>query len=121
MRKLSLILILCLLSTVAFASSVSLKWNASTTPGVEYRIYRAPCTGTVANGVCSEPGRFDPIFTTTETTYDDTKVTPGSSYSYYVIAFCPPAGCPGRESGESRPSNYVSVTVPPAPAPGPTP
>jgi fibronectin type 3 domain-containing protein len=80
------------------APSVLLKWNPPA-PGtgstvVSYRVYR------------TQPDRtYLPIVSVKEATYVDRAVNPGSTYGYYVNS----VDASGRES---RPSNYVSVTVP---------
>ena len=80
------------------AHSVLLKWNPPA-PGsgsaiVGYRVYR------------TQPDRtYLPIVSVKEPTYVDRTVNPGSTYGYYVNSV-------DASGHESRPSNYVSVTVP---------
>jgi penicillin-binding protein 2A len=73
---------------------IALKWIASTTPGVSYEVYRKPGGQTY----------FARYVATTMTSYLDTGVRPGQSYSYYVTAI--------NSSGESAPSNTITLVVP---------
>jgi Cep192 domain 4 len=77
--------------------SVKLNWNASTTPGVGYIVYRSENSG----------GPYSPLFgTSTENlTYQDTTVAAGSTY-YYVVTSVDPAGT------ESVYSNQVTAAIP---------
>jgi hypothetical protein len=82
-------------------SSVNLSWQASTSTGVtHYEVLR--------NGSVINP-------TVTGTTYLDTNVTPGNTYSYQVRAV--------DGGGKSELSGMANITVPaePEPEPEPTP
>lgn len=74
--------------------SVSLRWVASTTPGVGYNLYKSSGSGYSK----VNPAPFLP------TVFNDTAVLPNHSYSYYVTAV--------NSGGESQPSNTFSITVP---------
>ncbi len=94
-----------LLGGLLFAQSgrqVVLTWNASTSPGVTYNVYRAA-------GTCQAP--FSKISTApvTALTYTDTNVAVGT-YCYQVTAAA--AGL------ESVPSNNSEAPVPPYPPSG---
>lgn len=85
---------------VATSYSVDLTWSApssSTDPVAGYHVYRA------ANG--STTYQLLNSTLTTTTTYSDTKVSSGTSYSYYVVSV---------DSGgtESSPSNTWSTSIP---------
>ena len=99
--------------------TVSLGWQASTTTGVSYNVYRAPCTGTIStSNVCSAEGTFAKIGNATTLTYVDSTVAAGSNYSYYVTALCGTTGCPTGTQGESAASNHIGAAIPfNAPAP----
>jgi fibronectin type 3 domain-containing protein len=78
--------------------SISLKWNppapkrGSTITG--YNVYR------------TQPDRtFQSIASVTEPAYVDRAVRSGETYDYFVVSV-------DADGHESRPSNYVSVTVP---------
>ena|ERR1700719_2252041 len=88
------------------ARTVSVAWVASTTPGVNYHVYRSLSTS----------GPFNVAATVAGTNYLDGTVVPGSTYVYQVTAFCLATGCPAGVSGESPPSPQVSVTIPNSPA-----
>jgi hypothetical protein len=122
------------LTATATAHSNTLTWTASVTTGVNYNVYKAPCSGFVQGtgtgsvpgvGTCTSLGAFTSGATgITGTTYVDTNVSSGQSFTYQVTSFCPTTGtCPAGISGESVPSNQVSAltptpTVPPAPPTG---
>ena len=78
--------------------SVSLKWTppvpkpGSTVTG--YKVYR------------SQPDRtFQPIASVTGPGYVDRAVSSGATYDYFVASV-------DADGHQSRPSNYISVTVP---------
>ena len=78
--------------------SILLKWNPPA-PGAGpavtgYKVYRTQPDGT-----------YVPIASVTEPTYLDSAVSPGRTYGYFVEST-------DAAGHESRPSNYVSVTVP---------
>ncbi len=75
--------------------TVTLKWNASTTAGVRYNVYRRGISGT--SKVNSSP--------LTETICVDSAVQPGQTY-YYV------AKAVNANGTESVASNEVRVTIP---------
>ena len=75
--------------------TVTLKWNASTTAGVRYNVYRRGLSGTVK--VNPSP--------LTETICFDSAVQPGQTY-YYV------AKAVNANGTESIASNEVRVTIP---------
>jgi fibronectin type 3 domain-containing protein len=70
---------------------VNLAWTASSTPGVQYTIYRS----TAGNGEAS-------VATVSGTAYSDTSAINGTAYSYYVIA--------KQGSGFSPKSNWATAT-----------
>lgn len=78
--------------------TVLLKWNppapkpGSTIAG--YKVFR------------TQPDKtFQPIASVTEPAYVDRAVLPGTTYDYFVESV-------DADGHESRPSNYVSVTIP---------
>jgi fibronectin type 3 domain-containing protein len=78
--------------------SVSLKWNPSAPkPGSTisgYKVYR------------TQPDRtFQPIASVNQPVYVDRTVRSGETYDYFVASV-------DADGHESRPSNYISVTVP---------
>jgi fibronectin type 3 domain-containing protein len=78
--------------------SVLLKWNPSASKTgsavTGYRVYRT-----------QTDGAYSPIASVNAPTYVDSTVTAGTTYGYFVKAL-------DAAGHESRPSNYVSVTVP---------
>lgn len=88
-----------LISFAAFADNVNLTWDASTTPGVSYRVYQS--LGGNPFSVVLETG------TTTSTTLTITTIT-----RFYVTAF--------DVNGESVPSNIITYTPVPLPPAAPT-
>jgi chitinase len=100
--------------SVAAATAINLTWTASATTNIAgYNLYRAPCTGTITLTVCSTEGSFIKLNSApiTSTTASDLTAITGSSYSYYVTALCPSAGCNSTTFGESLPSNHVAIVV----------
>lgn len=86
-------------------NSISLSWKASSddTGVTGYRVYR--------NGSTSAIG------TTSTTSFIDTGLTAGTSYSYTVAAF----DAAGNLSGQSQPLSVSTVTTPsPSPTPSPS-
>ncbi len=78
--------------------TVKLTWNASTTPGVTYNVYRINnSTGT------TEKLNTDPI---TELTFTDKQVVNGESYTYFAKAVL--------GTTESAQSNLAPATIPPS-------
>lgn len=84
-------------SVTAGASTVSLSWNASTTPNVNYNVYRATATGGYTTALNSLP--------ISGTTFADCSVSPGQTY-YYVVRSVDAYGT------ESVSTNEVVVPVP---------
>lgn len=84
-------------SVTAGAHTVSLSWTASTTPSVNYNIYRATTSGGYTTPLNSSP--------IPGTTFSDCSVTPGLTY-YYVIRS---VDSTGMESGNST---EVVATIP---------
>jgi Abnormal spindle-like microcephaly-assoc'd, ASPM-SPD-2-Hydin len=84
-------------ATSSAQHAVKLNWNASSTPGVGYIVYRSENSG----------GPFSPLFgTSTENlTYQDSTVASGSTY-YYVVTSVDTAGT------ESIYSNQVTAAIP---------
>ncbi len=77
--------------------TVTLRWNASTTPNVRYTIYRGQQPGTHPDKLNSTP--------TDKLTYTDTTVDNGNKYYYVVRA----VNSAGRESVDS---NEIPASVP---------
>ncbi|HKF26677.1 MAG TPA: fibronectin type III domain-containing protein, partial [Candidatus Acidoferrum sp.] len=77
--------------------SVVLRWQASTTPGVKYNVYRGPHWGVHPDKLTGAPIE--------QTTFTDTTVGSGATYWYIVRAVNPA----GEESPES---NEASATIP---------
>ncbi len=75
--------------------SATLSWAASPTAGVQYHVYRDSAV----------------VGSTAASTYTDSSLPPSTSFSYQVTSFC--VTCSSLFSGESVPSNTVSVTTPP--------
>jgi hypothetical protein len=106
------ILVACAQSLAA-SHNVSLAWNASTSPNVNYFIYRGTVSG----------GPYTKLNSTAQSalTYSDSTVLAGTTY-YYVTTSV------NSSNMESGYSNQMSVTVPnpapvstPVPTPTPTP
>lgn len=96
------------LTAKATAHSVTLTCTPSTTPGVNYNLYRGTASA----------GPFTVIGSPTTCAFTDTAVVAGTTYFYQMTAFCPASGgCPAGVSGESTPSNQVSATIPNPPVP----
>jgi hypothetical protein len=125
-RKLFAALLLLFIVSVVCAISASaqtthfadLNWTASAN-ATGYNVWRAPCTGTITNQVCSAEGVYNKIGATVgnaSVTYRDSAVTAGAKYVYYVTATA-------TGFAESNPSNKIAVTIPqdqlPAPVLGP--
>ena len=77
--------------------SVTLTWDASTSPVGGYRVYRATNSG--------DPPTLLTLTPPGTTQYTDNLVEAGRTYFYFVTAF-------DSANRESVPSNKVSVTVP---------
>lgn len=102
------------LNTMVTIPAISLTWNASPTVGIAgYNLYRAPCTGTISQAICSAEGAFVKINTAIIVTPSatDMGVVYGSGYSYYVTSICPTAGCDSVTIGESLPSAHAAITM----------
>ena len=119
MRKLLAVLLFAI-PTFAQTHSVSLSFNASTTPGVStYNIYRALGVGSS----CAAPTQCVVVGTIPASgplVFVDLTVVGGTNYSYFATAVCPAAGCGGGYTGESGFSNSVSAVVPGTPPAPPT-
>lgn len=91
------------------ARTVTLNWNASTTPGVTYNAYRIaePCPGS---------GTFTKINTApiSALTYDDLNV-PTGTYCYYVTAYLASA-TPPESTGSNKAEAIVTDTQPNPPS-----
>jgi len=78
--------------------SISLKWNPpAPKPGstvTNYKVYRTQADRT-----------FQPIASVKEPAYVDRAVRHGETYDYFVVSV-------DADGHESRPSNYISATVP---------
>ena len=119
MKKISigLVALLCLCLAVVFwpavkaatVHNITLNWNASTTPGVNYNLYRGTISG----------GPYTKLNTTpiTGLTYSDTTGVGGTKYFHVETAICT-AACPTGVSGESDFSNETSATFLGNPAAG---
>ena len=83
-------------ATVVSSSQINLAWTASTTSGVTYNVYAG--ANKIATGL-------------TGTTYQNTGLSPATTYSYTVTAV--------NSSSESAPSNAVSAMTQPLPPPPP--
>jgi hypothetical protein len=104
---------LALCAGLAAAQSPVLKWQAAASqpPSVTvsgYKVYRAPCTGTISAGTCSAEGAFtgQVVVGPTILTWTDTTAAAGSSYSYYVTTVC--TSCTPNESVAS---NHFAMAV----------
>jgi fibronectin type 3 domain-containing protein len=76
MRKLAFLLFVVLaLSCVGWSAEVKLTWNASTTAGVRYRVYRATKSGGPYHMIASGISIL---------TYTDHSVVDGKTYFYVV-------------------------------------
>lgn len=89
--------------------NVTLTWNASSTTGVNYNLYRGTTTGGPYTKLNASP--------ITVLTYADTTGVGGTKYYYVETAICT-ASCPTGISGESAYSNEASATFLAAPQPG---
>jgi endoglucanase Acf2 len=84
-------------ATVQYAYEIDLSWTAPAGIVTGYNVYR----GSSAGGESSTPLNGTPL---TGTSFQDTTVTPGSSYYYVVKAV--------NTSGSSSPSNEATATTP---------
>ena len=91
------------LAGVAQPHRVDLSWKASSTAGVQYRVYRC-----IPGGQCSR------IALVSGTSHSDSDVRPSQGYCYFVTAVT--AAATPKEQ-ESNASNVVSVEVQPAQTP----
>jgi hypothetical protein len=99
-------LILILTLTLGQAASVTLAWNASVTPNVQYRLKWGFASGSVNQTHVVEAG--SELMATVEEPW-----APGTTVYFTAYAW--------NEDGESVPSNEVNWTVPLEPPPTPTP
>ena len=83
---------------------VSLTWAESTSPGISgYHVWRSQTSGSDFVEIGA---------TVSELSYVDSTVAAGKTYFYYVTTFAP--DCPAKPiCGESKPSNKMTVTIPP--------
>lgn len=86
-----------------------LKWNASTTTGVNYVVWR----GTVTGG----PYTIQNTTPTPSLSYTDTTGVGGTTYFYVIQSTCASGSCPTGISGVSAFSTETSATFLGAPAP----
>jgi len=98
---------LAALTAIAQPHRVDLTWKASSTPGVQYRVYRcipgSPCVYRCAPGSpCSS------ITLVGGTSHSDTNAQVGQPYCYFVTAVTAPAT---NKEQESDPSNVVTVLI----------
>ena len=87
-----------LTATAASSSQINLSWQASTTAGVTYNVYRGTTSGfalSAANRVASG---------VTGTTFSNTGLAASTTFFYVVTAV--------NAGGESAPSNQASATTP---------
>ena len=91
----------------------TLSWGASTTVGVTYNVYRAPCTGAVTGSSCTA-GTYTLVSNAGSTlTFTDLTVTAGASYTWEITALCASGGsCPSGVVGESGPNAPWAATIP---------
>lgn len=113
MRKLFALFFLASVSTMA-ATTVSLVWNASTTAGVFYNVYRqtspGACTAAIAGGCTKLNASPVPLATAAQPFTD--AAPPASAKFYYVVRAVNANGV------ESVDSNEVSVDLTTPAAPG---
>jgi hypothetical protein len=84
-----------------------LHWQASPSPNVLYRVYRAGCLTALVAGICvNQESPFRVADNLADLGYEDDGVISSKIYSYWVTAFYPSDGL------ESGPSNVVTVTIP---------
>jgi hypothetical protein len=107
MKPLTVVIVLLLASLAAApAVSITLAWNPSATPGVQYRVKWG-----FASGAVNHTHPVEAAFALTTTIEEPW--APGTTVYFTAYAW--------NEGGESGPSNEVSYTVPLAPTPTPTP
>ncbi len=92
-------------ATASSTSRITLVWNDNADNETEYRIERAPGTGNNFSQIA--------IVNADVTTYQDTNLTAGTTYSYRVIAH--------NTAGTSSYSNKVEATTAPISSPLPAP
>lgn len=128
MKRLAMILALGILAAMpagAQAHSVTFTIGASSTVGVSYHVWRAPCSAAIASGICpaASEGAFAVIATTTTLTYTDTTVVGNTNYSYKATAFCPTTtSCAANfaVNVDSSDSPHLGAAIPPDPVSPPT-
>jgi hypothetical protein len=85
-------------ATQSGGHQVTLKWNASTTPGVRYNVYRSETAGQYTNSPIN-PGLLS------QTTYVDVNVASGHTYFYVTRA-------QDGQGHESANSNEAKAVIP---------
>ena len=94
------------LAGIAQPHRVDLTWKASSTPGVQYRVYRCIPGGPCGYGCDS--GSPCSIALVSGTSHSDTNVQAGQPYCYFVTAVTAPAT---NKERESDPSNVARVLI----------
>jgi subtilisin family serine protease len=93
-----------LAAVVISSTQINLSWTDNSINETGFKIFRR--TGTTGNWtIIATPGQNTTLF-------QNTGLTPGTTYSYTVLAYNP--------TGDSAGSNEVTVTTPAVPLPGPT-
>jgi len=95
------------LAGIAQPHRVDLTWKASSTPGVQYRVYRCIPGGPCVYGC--EPASPCSIALVSGTSHSDTNVQVDQRYCYFVTAVTAPAT---NKERESKPSNVARVLIP---------
>ena len=85
-----------LTATAASASQINLAWTASTTPGVQYQVFRSTTSGFT-------PSSSNHVGTATTTSFSDTGLLASTAYFYLVEA--------SNSAGSSTPSNQATATT----------
>jgi len=94
------------LAGIAQPHRVDLTWKASSTPGVQYRVYRCIPGGPCGYGCDS--GSPCSIALVSGTSHSDKNVQAGQPYCYFVTAVTAPAT---NKERESDPSNVARVLI----------
>ena len=116
LKLLLFVLVLAVITALPARAQLSgheadLTWVASPTPNATYTVYRGLCTGTVdatAHTCSAEASASAIISGLAPLAYNDTAVTAGGKYYWYVTAVVDtPTG-----HGESVPSNHWAAVIP---------